>query len=108
MKLPFIASAAIAACLLAAGGVAAKPNSPKAMCAADVQRMCPNATPGHGYLKQCFKGRMDQVSPDCRSAIEAARARHAQKKAARAAGGGQQYTSPDGQYASPDGAPPQR
>ncbi|MBA3810217.1 MAG: hypothetical protein H0X27_00960 [Caulobacteraceae bacterium] len=108
MKSPLIASAAIAACLLAAGGAVAKPNSPKAMCAADVQRMCPTAAQGRGYLKRCFKGRMDQVSPDCRSALEMARARHAQKKAAMAAGGGQQYTSPDGQYASPDGSPPSR
>jgi hypothetical protein len=56
----------------------------KQACMADLQRMCPNATQGHGMFMQCFKGRMSEVSPDCKSAIDALKAERAARKAAAA------------------------
>ena len=56
----------------------------KQACMADVQRMCPNAAPGRGMVMQCVKGRMTEVSPGCKTAIETARANRAARKAAAA------------------------
>ena len=84
MKFQTIASLATAASLLAFGvtGAHAKANQ---ACAADVQRMCPSAAADKHQARQCIKAHMNDVSPDCRSAVEAARAKHAQRRAAKAA-----------------------
>jgi len=84
MKFHTLVCLATAASLLAAGGVVAQPKV-KAACAADVQKMCPSATPGRGYVMRCLKGRMSEASPGCQSAMQAAKAMRAQRKAAAAA-----------------------
>ncbi len=83
---PAIAIAAAAMLSLFASTAVSAQGAPKVkqLCMADVQRMCPNATPGHGMIMQCFKGRMSEVSPDCKSAIEAMKAQRAARKAAQA------------------------
>ena len=57
----------------------------KQACTPDVQRLCPGAVPGKGWIMQCLKGRMSEVSPDCKNAIDTARANRAARKAAAAA-----------------------
>ena len=99
MKIYTLASLATAASLLAFGAVSAQTGRPlkvKLACAADVQRLCPNAAPGRGYVMQCLKSRMNEVSPDCQSAVQEAKAKHAQRRAAAAAS-----------QPAPDAAPPQ-
>ena len=84
MKIHTLASLATAASLLAFGvtGAQAKMNQ---ACAADAQRLCPTAGADKHQAKQCMKAHMNDVSPDCRSAMEAAKAQRAQRKAAKAA-----------------------
>lgn len=98
MKIYTLASLATAASLLAFGAVGAQAGRPvkvKVACAADVQRLCPNATPGRGYVMQCVKSRMNEVSPDCQSAVQEAKAMRAQRRAAAAS------------RPAPDAPPPQ-
>ena len=90
MKHHPLAYFAVAAGLLAAGASAAQVSGaprPGRVCRSDVQRLCPNVTPGHGAVMQCLRGRMAEVSADCKSALMAARAAHRAKKAAEAAAG---------------------
>ena len=85
-----IATAAIAAAWLAAAASAAQTlpgPRPGQVCRADIQRLCPEVTPGHGAVMQCLRGRMAEVSADCRSALMAARAARRAKRAAEAAQG---------------------
>jgi hypothetical protein len=60
---------------LALGVANAQTAAPKVRvaCRADFQRLCPEATPGHGAVMQCLRGHMADVGPDCKSAIMAAR-----------------------------------
>ncbi len=84
MKITTLASLAAAASMLAlgSGGAQAKMSQ---TCAADAQRLCPTAGADKHQTKQCMKAHMNDVSPDCRSAMEAAKAQRAQRKAAKAA-----------------------
>ena len=97
MKFTTLASLAMATSMLAlgAGGALAKANR---ACAADVQRMCPTAAADKHQARQCIKAHMNEVSPDCRSAVEAARAKHAQRKAAKAAA---MQSAPDAEGSAP-------
>jgi hypothetical protein len=97
MKFTTIASLATAASLLAlgVGGVQAKTSQ---ACAADVQRMCPTAAADKHQARQCIKAHMNEVSPDCRSAVEAAKARHQQRKAAKASA---MQSAPSGEEPAP-------
>ena len=100
MKFHTLASLATAASLLAVGFAAAQPAGPpkvRQICAADMQRMCATAGPGKAAM-QCLRGHAGDVSPECKSAMEQARAMHAQRKADAAAAA---------QSAPPQGAPPQ-
>ena len=76
---------ALAACL-AAGAAAAQtpPPMPKLrqVCAADFQKLCPDVTPGHGAVAQCVKGHVQELSPDCKSALMARREAMRERKAA--------------------------
>jgi hypothetical protein len=90
MKHRPLASFALAAALLAAGASAAQVSGaprPGRICRPDVQRLCPNVTPGHGAVMRCLRGRMAEVSADCKSALMDARAAHRAKRAAEAAQG---------------------
>jgi hypothetical protein len=78
-------TAALAACL-AAGAAAAQtpPPMPKLreVCAADFQKLCPGVTPGHGAVAQCVRGHVQELSPDCKSALMARREAMRERKAA--------------------------
>lgn len=51
-------------------------------CAADIQKLCPDAKPGPGgALRECIVSHQDQLSEGCKSAL-------AQMRAARMQGGG--------------------
>ncbi len=52
------------------------------VCAADFQKLCPDATPGHGAIAQCVKGHIQELSPDCKSALMARREAMRERKAA--------------------------
>lgn len=82
------ASAALAACLAVTAAAAQTPPAPmpklRQACAADVQKLCPDMTPGHGALAQCVRGHVQELSPDCKSALMARRAAMRERKAAMA------------------------
>lgn len=84
MKITTLASLAAAASMLALGAGGAQARMSPA-CSADAQRLCPTAGADKHQMRQCMKAHMNDVSPDCRSAMEAAKAQRAQRKAARAA-----------------------
>ncbi len=73
-------------CLAACAAAAQTP--PPAMakmrqvCAADIQKLCPDIVPGHGAVAQCFKGHVQELSPDCKSALIAHREANRARKAA--------------------------
>ena len=102
-RLDVIAIAAAAVSLLGpAAAFAQGAPGVKQACMADVQRMCPGATPGKGWVMHCIKGRMSEVSPGCKSAVETTKANRA---AARAAAAGAAQTPP-GAPPPPDAPPP--
>jgi hypothetical protein len=92
-----IAFAAVAAALIGPAPLFAQ--NVKKACMADVQRMCPTATPGRGMTMHCIKGRMSEVSPGCSAAIQAAKASRAARRAAAA-------QNPAGAPPAPGAAPP--
>jgi len=47
----------------------------RAACAADVTKLCPDAQPGNGSIRQCFASHRDQLSDGCKAALAAAMAR---------------------------------
>jgi Cysteine rich repeat len=52
------------------------PGGPAAVCKQDVQTLCPGIQPGGGRIVACLKSHAEQVSPDCKAAIKAARGHH--------------------------------
>ena len=91
-----IAAAAMALAAVAFGTANAQAPAPKVKdaCQADFQRLCPGVAPGHGAIRQCLKGHLDTVSPDCRSAVAAAREAATARRAARAQSGPAPATTP--------------
>ncbi len=77
---------AIAACLAAGAAAAQTPPAPmpklREVCAADVQKLCPDVTPGHGAVAQCVRGHVQELSPDCKSALMARREAMRERRAA--------------------------
>jgi Cysteine rich repeat len=79
--IPRLARVLVLPLLLAAGAAVAQDASsppPGAMqvrkaCAADIQRLCPDAQPGHGGLRMCLRDHQNDLSADCRSALAAMR-----------------------------------
>jgi len=96
MKRHRIASTAMIVAALAFGAANAQPPAPKLRdaCQADFQRLCPGVAPGHGAVRQCLKGHLDTVSPDCKSAVAAAREAAKARRAARAQSGPAPATTP--------------
>ena len=41
------------------------------VCKSDIQKFCPNVTPGEGRILMCLQSHIDQISPECRGAIDA-------------------------------------
>jgi hypothetical protein len=110
MRFQTMASLVTTASLLAAGAAGAQAGPPpRVACAADLQRLCPGVPPERGQLSECFRGRMRQVSPYCRSSLEAARQMRLERGQGPPPQQGQ-YPQPQGQYMQPppgDAAPPQ-
>jgi hypothetical protein len=46
----------------------------RAACAADISKLCPDAQPGNGSIRQCFATHRDQLSDGCKAALAAAMA----------------------------------
>ena len=103
MKLIRVLATALAALSLAGTTAMAQgaPNVKKA-CAADRQKLCPGIDDPKSAHK-CMKSHMADVSPDCHSAIVAAKAAHDERRAeaARAEAG-----SAEAAAASPPSAAP--
>ena len=77
-----IATAAAALSVLgSAGAYAQGAPTVKQACMPDVQRLCPNAVPGHGWIMQCLKGHMNEVAPACKTAVDTMKANRAARKA---------------------------
>lgn len=53
-------------------------------CQADVEKLCKDVPPGQGRVFECLKSHSDQLSPECKTMLDA-RARHAAKTPAAAA-----------------------
>jgi hypothetical protein len=54
------------------GGAAAR--ALREACQADTEKLCPGTQPGGGRLLQCLRGKQDQISEGCKSALASARA----------------------------------
>jgi hypothetical protein len=52
---------------------------PLAACKQDVHTLCPDVQPGGGRIVACLKSHAEQVSPECRAAMKAARDRRGQQ-----------------------------
>ena len=48
-------------------------DGPLAACKQDVHTLCPDVQPGGGRIVACLKSHAEQVSPDCKAAMKAAR-----------------------------------
>jgi hypothetical protein len=67
---------------------AAPPAGPVAAGKQDVHTLCPDVQPGGGRILACLKSHAEQVSPDCKAAIKAARERREQQPAGTAPSAG--------------------
>jgi hypothetical protein len=76
---PAIALLAVAGAAVGGAGGAGV----KKACAADIQKFCPGISDRHAE-RQCMKSHMAEASPDCQSAVRAAKAARAEEKAAAA------------------------
>jgi len=87
MELRSMAFVVMAAGLIVAGSAQGAPSKVKLACQVDFQKLCSAdaASAKRGAVMRCVKTRLDQVSPDCQTAVKAAQARTVARKAARAA-----------------------
>ena len=78
-----IALSAVA--VLAAGAQARGTPKPKVneVCQADFHKFCPSETPGRGVVIRCARAHIDNVSSDCKNAVDIANAANAAKRAAK-------------------------
>jgi hypothetical protein len=72
--------------VLAAGAQARGTAKPKVndVCQADFHKFCPSEEPGRGVVIRCARAHLEQVSTDCKSAVDTANALNAARKAAKA------------------------
>jgi hypothetical protein len=78
MTLSRLTAAVLAATLfagVASAQSAAESDEVRQVCAADFQKACPDAKPGHGALKACAKAHFMSFSTPCRHELRAMRAR---------------------------------
>jgi hypothetical protein len=101
MKMIRVLASAVAVLSLA-GTIAMAQGAPnvKKACAADMQKLCPGIADPHA-AHQCMRSHVADVSPDCHSAMEAAKAARAERKAQAAAA-----AAPAGGAPPAAGAPP--
>jgi len=57
--------------LIATASAFGQPVEPGKPCAADVQKLCPGVTPGHGAILACLEPKQDQISPACKEVVKA-------------------------------------
>ena len=77
------AIAAVALLAFAGQANAAKPKV-NDVCQADFHKLCPDETPGRGVVIRCARTHLSAVSPDCKSAVEAADAVNVARRTAKA------------------------
>jgi hypothetical protein len=81
----WIASAAALAVVLAVGpAFAAKPKVNE-VCLADFHKLCPSEELGRGKVIRCARAHLDAVTPDCKSAVDAANASNEKKRETKSA-----------------------
>ncbi len=81
MKIISVLASAVAALSLMSGAATAQgAPSVKQACAADIEKFCPGTTDRHA-LRKCMKSHKADVTPDCRSAMKAAKLSRAGHKA---------------------------
>jgi hypothetical protein len=69
--------------LASAPAFAAKPKVNE-VCLADFHKLCPSEELGRGKVIRCARAHIDAVTPDCKSAVDAANASNAAKREAKA------------------------
>jgi len=72
MKHSFLSAAAALASLALVGAAAAQPAGADAVrqaCAADFQKLCPDAKPGDGSLRACARAHFTEFTGACRQAM---------------------------------------
>jgi hypothetical protein len=86
MKLRTVVIASSALSLLLAGQAfaAGKPKVNE-VCLADFHKFCPSEELGRGKVIRCARAHLDNVTPDCKSAVEAANTANEKKREAKAA-----------------------
>ena len=52
-------------------GYAAGADPAGSVCKEDIQKFCGNVIPGEGRILMCLQSQIDQISPECRGAMEA-------------------------------------
>lgn len=56
---------------LTAGGAAAQTAADREACQSDFETYCPGVKPGGGRVVECLSKHLDQLSPQCRTVVEA-------------------------------------
>jgi hypothetical protein len=84
LRTTIVAFSALA--IFAAGVQARGTPKPKVndVCQADFHKFCPSEEPGRGVVIRCARAHLDQVTVDCKSAVDTANALNAARKAAKA------------------------
>lgn len=89
MKQRILTAGALASALalaLASAAVAQPQGGVREACAADLQKVCPNATPGPGgTLRECIRDHFSELSDPCKQALMAMRQQMQQQGAPPAA-----------------------
>ena len=67
------AGAAVATVVLCASFAIAQAQSARQACKADYQTFCSGIQPGGGRVLECLKQNFAKLSPDCQTALEAAK-----------------------------------
>lgn len=80
-------SVAIAAMAMMIAGHSLAAPKPRVneVCLADFHKLCPSQELGRGVVIRCARAHIDQVAPDCKTAVEAANAVNEARRAAKAA-----------------------
>ena len=79
-----VAVASLSIVLAIGPAFAAKPKVNE-VCLADFHKLCPTEELGRGKVVRCARAHIDTVTPDCKSAVDAANAANAAKREAKSA-----------------------
>lgn len=82
-----LATLAVAALGLVVAGQAMATPKPRVneICLADYHKFCPEQALGRGVVIRCARAHLEQVTPDCKTAVEAANAVNEARREAKAA-----------------------